>query len=140
MQLVNVATVTSSTLDPNLAPNNTAMVVVEGSTANVVPGLVQIISTATVSKLGDGSYQATVKVWNRGAGTAQNLVLNSAILGAATGTPIPLACGNVSPGGYVLKTISFPASAGLSGSTVAQRYTGSYTGGTFVGSLRTVLP
>jgi endo-1,4-beta-xylanase len=140
MQLVNVATVTSSTRDPNLASNNTASVTVEGSVSPVTPGFVQIISTATVSNLGDGSYQASVKVWNRGAGTAQNLVLNSAVLGAASGTPIPLACGNVAPGGFVLKTISFPASAGLSGSMVAQRYTGAFTGGTFVVSLRTVLP
>jgi hypothetical protein len=139
-QIVNSATVTSTTLDPNLAPNNTGSVTITGSDSPVVPGNPQVVATAKLTKLGDGSYQAVVTVTNRGGGSAQNTVLNAASIGSANGTPIPQSIGNIPPGGYGLATVTFPPSAGTSGTLVIEKYSGAYTGGTFTGSLRATLP
>jgi hypothetical protein len=101
---------------------------------------VQIITTATLAKLGDGSYQATVTIKNNGTGTAQNVVLTGALLGSATGSPLPSAVGNIAAGSSQQVTINFPSSAGSSGSGTVEKYSGTYNGGTFVGSIRAVLP
>jgi hypothetical protein len=106
----------------------------------IVSGTVQLVASATLTKLGDGSYQAAVKVSNQGKGTAQNVSLNSATLGSAAGAPVPQSLINIPPGGYATTTVTFPASAGASGAMVAERYSGSYQGGTFSGSIRAVLP
>src|SRR6185295_3350509 len=50
-------------------------------------GTIRLITTATLQKLGDGSYQATVKVANTGIGMAQNVWLTSGKLGAVVGSP-----------------------------------------------------
>jgi hypothetical protein len=81
-----------------------------------------------------------VKVANQGTGTAQNVVLGGATLGAASGSPIPQSLANIPPGGYAITTVTFPASAGNSGAAVAERYSGKYSGGTFAASIRAVLP
>jgi hypothetical protein len=48
--------------------------------------------------------------------------------------------GTIQPGGLATATISFSATAGAPGSTVAQRLTGTYSGGSFGGGSRAVLP
>lgn len=101
---------------------------------------VSLVTTATLSKLDDGSYQAKVYVSNNGTDTVQNIVLSTATLGSAAGTPAPQTVGDLPAGGIGSTVISFPASAGTSGATVIERYTGSYNGGTFGGSMRAVLP
>jgi hypothetical protein len=106
----------------------------------VVSGTVQLIASATLTKLGSGDYQAVVKVSNLGKGTAQNVRLTSATLGSAAGSPVPQSLINIPPGGYATTTVTFPASAGSSGAMVAERYSGTYQGGTFAGSIRAVLP
>jgi hypothetical protein len=40
----------------------------------------------------------------------------------------------------VIVPVNFPASAGAPGASVLSRYTGTYNGGSFGGSFRTVLP
>ena len=90
--------------------------------------------------MGDGSYEAAVKLTNRGSGTALNVQITGATLGAATGMSLPKGLFNIPPGGFVTVPVDYPASAGPSGSSVAQRYTGTYQGGSFVGSLRSTLP
>jgi hypothetical protein len=105
-----------------------------------VPGTVQLITTATLSLLGDGRYQATVTVKNNGTGTAQNVTLTGAILGSASGSPLPAALGDVQPGASASTTIVFPASAGAPGTATAERFTGIYTGGSFSGAIRAILP
>ena len=88
----------------------------------------------------DGSYQATVTLKNNGTGTAQNVTLTTATLGNAAGSPVTATVGDVQPGASATLVANFPASAGASGTAVVERYTGTYTGGTFGGSIRAVLP
>ncbi len=110
-------------------------------------GNVQLVTTSTVTKLGDGSFEVALKITNNGTGTAQGVTLTSGALGSAQGAPTPLATlpeavgtGSLAPGGYVTVPLNYAASAGTSGSTVLQKYSGTYSGGTFGASLRTVLP
>lgn len=106
----------------------------------LVPGAVQLVTTASLSQLGDGTYGATVTVRNNGTRTAQNVTLTSATLGSAAGRAIPQSLGDVQPGASASATFVFPGSAGSPGAAVVERYLGSYTGGTFGGSIRAVLP
>jgi predicted extracellular nuclease len=108
-------------------------------TIPAVQGTVQLTTTASLAIAG-GGYQATVTVKNNGTGTAQNVTLTGATLGAATGSPLPYALGDVQPGASAVATFFFPASAGTPGSAVIEKYTGTYTGGTFGGSIRAALP
>ena len=110
------------------------------SGTGVITGAVQLITTAVLTKLGSGGFQAVITVTNNGPGTAQNVQLTGAALGAA-GTTLPISLGNIPHGGgSATTTLTFPASAGASGAPAAERYTGSYTGGTFGASIRAVLP
>jgi hypothetical protein len=108
--------------------------------APIVAGTIQLLTSASLTKLADGSYRATLMVRNTGSGTAQNVQVTGAMLGSATGGSLPLALVNIPPGGFASTTVSFPASAGSSGAMVMERYTGTYTGGTFAGTIRAVLP
>ena len=108
--------------------------------APVVSGAIQLLTSATFTQLSDGSYQATVTVSNTGTGTAQNVVLTGATLGTANGTPSTQPLIDIPPGGFAVTTLSFPSSAGTPGTHVVEKITGTYTGGTFGGSFRAVLP
>jgi len=59
---------------------------------------------------------------------------------AATGSPLPYALGDVQPGASAVATFFFPASAGTPGAAVVEKYTGTYTGGTFGLTVRAALP
>lgn len=104
-----------------------------------VQGSVTLTTTATLAKTASG-YQATVTVRNSGSGTAQNVNLTGAMLGAATGSPLPYALGDIQPGASVTAVFEFPASAGSPGAAVVEKYTGTYWAGTITESLRAVLP
>ena len=71
-------------------------------------GTVQFITTATLTKLGDGGYQATVNVRNNGNGTAEEVVLSTATLGAAAGTPAPQAVGSIPARGRRINGVYIP--------------------------------
>jgi hypothetical protein len=101
---------------------------------------VNLITTMTLAKLPDGSYQGTITISNRGTGTAQNVILSTAKLGPANGAPIPQSLSDIPPGGFDTATVNFPSSAGTSGSTVIQQILGTYTGGSFGGTGRATLP
>jgi hypothetical protein len=107
---------------------------------NQVQGTVQLVTTSTLSKQPDGSYVAALTTTNSGSGTVNGIVLTSATLGSATGTPVPQNLGSIIPGGYSTGTVTFPASAGTSGSAVVGRFNGTYNGGTFGASIRETLP
>ncbi|WP_213805034.1 polysaccharide lyase family protein [Granulicella sp. dw_53] len=114
---------------------------VNASVSPVIAGSVNLVTTSTIAKQGDGSYLGTVKITNLGSGTAQNVQLTSAALGAAAGSAVPNMIGNIAPGGGpAVVTVVFPASAGATGAAVLEKFSGSYTGGTFSGTLRWVLP
>jgi hypothetical protein len=106
----------------------------------VTQGKVQLMTTATLFPVGDGSYQSVVTVKNNGTGTAQNVALTGAILGSAAGSASPAELGTIQPGDSAVTTVLFPASAGAPGSATVQRYSGTYDGGSFGGSLRATLP
>lgn len=123
------------------ALNNPATLQLTGTGTGPIPGTVQLITTAALSSLSDGSYQAVLTITNSGTGTAQNVDLTSATLGAAAGTPVPLVIGDIPPaGGSVTATVTFPSSAGAAGAAAAEKYSGTYTGGTFGASIRAKLP
>jgi pectate lyase len=106
----------------------------------VLTGTVQLITTAVLSKLSGGGYQAIVTVTNNGTGTAQNVQLTGATLGAA-GAAVPISLGNIPHGGgTAVTTLTFSSAAGADGAAAAERYTGTYTGGTFGASIRASLP
>jgi hypothetical protein len=110
-----------------------------------VSGSVQLLTSATLQKFGDGSYQATVKVSNLGTETASQVELDSSSLGSAAGdtlptAPLPYQLGDIAPGSFAIFVVNFPTSAGNSGAAAAERYMGSYDGGSFSGSMRAVLP
>lgn len=108
-------------------------------TQTIVVGTVQLTATAVLSNTGSG-YQAVVTVMNSGTGTAQNVELTAATLGAASGTVVPASLGSIAGGGSASVTVTFPASAGTPGAGTVEKVTGTYTGGSFGGSFRAVLP
>jgi hypothetical protein len=110
------------------------------ATGNLTVYSVQLITTATLTKLGDGSYQANVTIKNNGGGTARNVQITASTLGSAIGSPLPNPVADIPAGGAQQTTMNFPATAGNSGAGVIERYSGTYNGGTFVGSIRAVLP
>ena len=106
----------------------------------VLTGTVQLTITAVLSKLSGGRYQAVVTATNSGTGTAQNVQLTGATLGAASAA-VPVSLGNIPHGGgTAVATLTFSSSAGADGTAAAERYTGTYTGGTFGASIRASLP
>jgi hypothetical protein len=109
------------------------------STPNVA-GNVQLVTTNAVSLNSDGSYTLTLTVTNDGTGTAQNVVLTKVDLGAAVGLTGPEPLISLAPAGIAVTTLSFPSTAGAPGSRIVETVSGTYTGGTFGGSLRTTLP
>ena len=123
-----------------LADRNTLYTPPSGYTCPGTQGTVQLSTTATLVQLGDGSYQATVTVVNNGSGTAPGAQLTGATLGAAAGSPMPVALGSIQAGDSAIVTVLFPSSAGAPGTAVVERYTGTYTGGSFSGSIRAALP
>lgn len=139
--VTNSATVSGGgSANPNTSNDQTTII-----TPPPVCGTVQLTTTASLAKLVNGSYQATVSVVNNGSGTAQNVKLTAATLGAASGTPLPQSLGNIVPGGgFATTTVTFPSSAGASGTLVVEKYTGTYTAcpasGSFGGSIRATLP
>ena len=99
-----------------------------------------LITTASLNKLSDNSYQATVTVRNSGTTTAENVNLTGASLGEAGGIPSAQSLANIAPDGIATTTITFGANAGNSGTQVLEKFAGSYDGGTYGGTLRVLLP
>jgi hypothetical protein len=108
---------------------------------SVVAAPTVVITTTATLKAVSGGYQATIKVTNSGTLPAANVRLTSASLGTATGSPLPLNLGTLAAsGGWATVIVTFPASAGSGGAGAVEKYTGTYTGGTFASSIRAVLP
>ncbi len=104
-----------------------------------IQGTVQLATTATLTKV-SGGYQATVTVKNSGTGSAQNVQLTGATLGSVGGTPVAQSLGDLAPGGgTAVVTVTYTTTA-ASGTAAVEKYTGSYMGGTFAGSIRATLP
>jgi hypothetical protein len=65
-------------------------------------------------------------------------MLTSATLGSASGSPLPQGPISIAAGGTGTFTVTFPGSAGADKASVAAQFAGTYTGGSFTGSLRAV--
>jgi len=124
----------------NIASTNPSSSFTASLTGTGVQSIPQLTTTAQLSLLGDGTYQAIIVVKNTGTGAASAVTLTGATLGSGSGTPLPVSLGGLQPGGSATATVIFPASAGSPGSAAVERYTGTYTGGTFGGSFRVALP
>lgn len=110
-------------------------------TIPAIAGPAQLGTSAVLSKLPSGAYQAIITVKNSGTGVARNVQLSGATVGSTGGSPLPQILGDIAPGGgSVSITLTFPSAAGVSGAIAAERYTGTYSGGTFGGSIRATLP
>jgi hypothetical protein len=70
---------------------------------------------------------------------ATNVTLTSATLGSATGSPLPQTGGTIAAGGTYTFTVSVPGSAGADGAGVAEKVSGTYTGGSFSASIRSAI-
>jgi predicted extracellular nuclease len=104
-----------------------------------VQGTVKLATSSALTATANG-YQAMITVTNNGTGTAEDVKLAAAVLGNASGSPLPAMLGDIQPGASKTVTIDFPASAGAPGSATVERLTGTYQGGSFGGSLRATLP
>jgi len=109
-------------------------------TLSVLAPPTPLITTSSAFTKTSGGYQATVKISNTGTATAAKVILTSATLGSASGSPLPSSAMTIAVGGSTTLVINFPATAGSDGATVVEKLSGTYTGGTFASSLRTQLP
>ena len=88
-----------------------------------------------------GVYTATITLKNVGYIAAPNVTLKKATLGAAaTTTALPANIGSLAAGASGGTSLSFPGSAGASGTVVALKVSGTFSGGTFTGTLKVTLP
>ena len=99
------------------------------------------IASSSVLTAVSGGYQAAITVTNTGTTSASNVSLTAATLGSDAGSMLPQRVATLGSGAFATFTVTFPASVGSPGAAVAERYSGTYTGGTFAGSIRsTTLP
>ncbi len=104
----------------------------------VQPPTVSLTATAAVSGSHAGGYTMTITVKNTGTGPASNVVLSAASLGTTNGTGLPQTWGTIAAGGTGTFTVSVPGSAGADGAGVAEKFSGTYTGGSYSASIRSV--
>ena len=89
---------------------------------------------------GGGGYLLTLTVTNSGSNTAQNVVLSGITVGGVSAGSLPVNVGPIAAGSSATVTVSVPANAGSPGSTVAEKITGTYSGGAISSSARASLP
>jgi hypothetical protein len=127
-------TVTQGTL---MAANYT-FAFVNGTLSVVAAPPVSLTPTATLTGSASVGYTLTIRLQNPSASPVSNVVLTTAALGTTTGSPLPQTWETIAAGGTAVFTVSFPGSVGANGAGVAEKYSGSYTGGTFSASVRSV--
>jgi hypothetical protein len=113
---------------------------VDGTLSVVAAPAAVLTTTATLTGSAGAGYSATVTVTNTGAGPASNVILTSGTLGSAAGSVSPRSLGTIPAHGSASVTVTFPGTAGADGSGTTAKFAGTYTGGTFSGGLRAVLP
>ena len=140
-----VASVNGTTLTATFPVRSMTTIVL---TPPVAEGPVQLVVTPTHLAQGDGTVLSTCTITNKGTGTAQNVQLTSANLGASAGTtmptgPLPFGIGDIAPGSSRVVYVNY-ASGLTPGSNVIEKITGTYGGssgnGSFGASFRTVVP
>jgi hypothetical protein len=121
-----------------LTANNYSFTFINGTLVVAPAPTVVITTTAIVSGSSTAGYTATITVQNTGTGPANNVTLNTGTLGSATGSPLPQTWGTIAAGGSGSFTVNYPGSAGADGVGVSEKYSGTYTGGSFSASIRSV--
>ncbi len=121
-----------------LTAANYTFTYVNGSITVVQAPAASLTASGTVSGSASAGYTVTITIRNTGSGPAANVTLATATLGSASGTPLPQNLGTIAAGASGTFTVHFPGSVGADGAAVAEKYTGTYTGGTFTGSVRAV--
>ncbi len=97
--------------------------------------------SASLTKTSTGSYTAKISLQNSGYLTAPDVTITQATLGAAaTATTLPLSLGSIANGKTGTITLSFPSTAGSSGSKVSLKVSGTFTDGNIAGSVTVKLP
>jgi hypothetical protein len=111
------------------------------ATVPILVGNVSITATGALSGSNASGYTMVVTVTNNGNVDAPNVELTAATLGStATGSTLPISLGTIAVNSSEQVTLTFPGSAGNDGARSVETLSGTYSGGTFGGSLRTVLP
>ncbi|HZT43667.1 MAG TPA: choice-of-anchor tandem repeat GloVer-containing protein [Chthonomonadaceae bacterium] len=88
-----------------------------------------------------GLIVVPVTLSNTGYAMAPSLEITAAKLGTSTtSSALPILLGNVATGGSVSASVSFPGTAGTTGSKKTLTVSGTYTGGKFSNAITIVLP
>ena len=110
-------------------------------TFTVLLTTLKLVSATLTKDSTTGVYTANLTLTNVGYNTAPNVTVTKATLGAATtSTSLPVSVGSMAAGSSGNTALTFPASAGASGTVVSLKVSGKFTGGTFSGSLKVKLP
>ncbi|MGA3161231.1 MAG: MBG domain-containing protein, partial [Terracidiphilus sp.] len=121
-----------------LTAANYTFTFVNGTLSVVTPPTTSDTVSTTLTGSAAAGYVLTITVQNTGASAISNAVLTAATLGSTSGSPLPQTWGTIAAGSAAVFTVNFPGSVGADGAGVAERYSGTYTGGSFVGSFRSV--
>jgi hypothetical protein len=120
-----------------LTDSNYTFSFVNGTLSVVAAPTISLTTSAVLSEV-PGGYQAVITVTNTGTGPASNVALNTATLGPGAGSPLPQSVASLGAGSSTTFTVMFPSSVGSPGTGVAEKYVGTYTGGSFSASVRSV--
>jgi polygalacturonase len=110
---------------------------INGTLSVVAAPTISLTTSAVLSEV-PGGYQAFITVTNTGTGPASNVSLNTATLGSGAGSPLPQSVATLGAESSTTFTVTFPSSVGSPGTGVAEKYAGTYTGGSFSASIRSV--
>ena len=122
-----------------LTTANYAFTFVNGTLSVVQAPSVSMTTSSTLAGSHSNGYTLTITVQNTGASAIPNVVLTAATLGTSSGTVLPQTWGTIPVGGLATFTVHFPGSIGADGAGLAEKYSGTYTGGSFSTSLRSVI-
>lgn len=109
-----------------------------GTLSVVQAPTVSLTTSSVITGSNANGYTATITITNTGTGVVTGLTLTSATLGSGTGTPLPQTLGTLAAGTSGTLTVTFAGSVGADGAGVAEKYSGTYTGGSFSASVRSV--
>jgi len=98
------------------------------------------LSKASLSRDSSGNILAAITLNNIGYNTAANVTITKATLNAVAATTLPVSAGSIAAGSSGAASLTFPGSAGSKGQVVSLKVSGTFTGGTFSGSLKVTLP
>jgi hypothetical protein len=124
--------------DPSPSPSPTP-----SPTPTPVPSEPRLVVTITsLVRSNCGSIAVGVTVQNAGGTTANNVRLTTGTLAAPTtnGTPLPQSLGNLGPGQWATRVITFSGTNNSAGQKRTLIFGGTYNGGTFTDKWKVTLP